>query len=371
MKRIIIGLILIVVFPFSVSAQDTSTENFYAEQYELSGADDLQYALPEDTREFMNQNGIDAENPDFVNSLTTQNVFSHIADFIKSGAKAPFAAAAGILAVILISAAIDSGAHGSAATAAKYATVISAAAVITAPVYSVITSGISAMQGCTVFMTAFVPIFAAVVAAAGKVVTSASMSALLLAATQGVSYISNFVVLPLMGGYLAMGIASGISPVISKTGIADGVKKLAMWTMSLTSTVFIGILGIQTAVNSSADTLTLRTAKFIVGSAVPVAGTALSEALATVTASLGLLKAGVGVYGIIACAVIFIPLLCELLMWRIMLNITSAVSDLFNLPEISVILKSVDTVMSVLTGIILLVGAVFIISLTVVVGAVK
>ena len=372
MKRTIILMVfLLFCFSFSASADSPDTDSFYSEQYYSSGADGLYSALPEETQDFLNRNGISAQNPDFVNSLTAENVFSHIWSFIKSGAKTPIVTGTAVLAVILLSAAISSNAPGSAAMTAKYATVISAAAVIAAPVYSVITSGIKAMQGSSVFMTAFVPVFAVVTAAAGKAATSASMSALLLGASQAVSFISNFIVLPLMGGYLSLNISSAVSPLIKGTGIADGIKKIALWTMSLTSTLFIGILGIQTAVNSAADSLSLKTAKFIVGSSVPVAGTALSEALSTVTASLGLLKAGIGIWGVIACAAIFLPLLAELILWRIMLHITSAVADLFSISEISVILRSIDNVMSVLSGIILLIGAVFIISLTVVVGAAK
>ena len=70
------------------------------------------------------------------------------------------------------------------------------------------------------------------------------------------------------------------------------------------------------AVNSSADTLTAKTARFIIGSSVPVAGGVLSEALGTVTASVTLLKSSVGIYGAAACAAILLPLITELLMWR-------------------------------------------------------
>ena len=220
-------------------------------------------------------------------------------------------------------------------------------------------------------MTAFVPVFAAVTEAAGNAATSVSMSALLLGAAQAVSFIANFVVIPLMGGYLAITIAASVSPIISNSGIADGIKKLSFWIMSLTSTVFIGILSIQTALGSAADGLSVRTAKFIIGSAVPVAGTALSEALTTVTAAMGTLKASVGIYGVIACAVIFLPLLAELFLWRLVLMVISSVSGLFSLGKISSVIKGVDSVMAVLIGIILLTLAVFIISLTIVIGAAK
>ena len=216
-------------------------------------------------------------------------------------------------------------------------------------------------------MLSFIPVFAVIVAASGAPVTSASSSGLLLLATQAVSYFSSFVILPLMGGYLALSISSSVSPLINRSGIAEGIKKIAVWVLSAVSAVFVGILGVQTAVNSAADNLSVKTAKFILGTAVPVAGTALSEAVNTVTASMGLLKSSVGIYGTVAAAAIFLPLIIELLMWRAVLIVTGAVSELMSLPKISSLLKAVDVMISLLVGIMLLTLTVFIISLTVVV----
>lgn len=373
MKRLILFILMLMcLFSVDCSAQDVSGEDFYREQYELSGADGLENILPEETQEYFNQNGINPKDPNWVNSLSAENVFSHIWGFLRSGAKTPIAAGGGILAVILISAALGSmEINGGVSSAVLYATAISVAAVICIPVFSVINASVSAMQGCAVFMSAFVPIFAVIVASAGSAVTSVSMSSLLLGGVQAVNFISNFVVIPLLGGFLSISLATSVSPILARSGIADGIKKLAFWIMSLLTTVFVGILSIQTAVNASADTLTLKTAKFIVGSSVPVAGTALSEALTTVTASLGLLKSSVGVYGIIACCMIFLPLLAELFIWRITLILNACVSDLFSLSKISGLLRSVDTVISVISGIILLTCAMFVISLSVVVTAGK
>ena len=367
-KKFILILCFLLVFSVDAGAE---SNDFYEQQYELSGADELENYLPDDAEDFMNENSIEPKGENLSDALSAENVFSHIWEFIRKGAKTPFVSGLGVLGVVLISAAVEGWGANASADAAKYATVISAVSVIAAPISSVITASVSAMKGCAVFMTAFVPVFAAVTAAAGNAATSVSMSALLLGAAQGVSFIANFVVIPLMGGYLAITIAASVSPIISNSGIADGIKKLSFWIMSLTSTVFIGILSIQTALGSAADGLSVRTAKFIIGSAVPVAGTALSEALTTVTAAMGTLKASVGIYGVIACAVIFLPLLAELFLWRLVLMVISSVSGLFSLGKISSVIKGVDSVMAVLIGIILLTLAVFIISLTIVVGAAK
>ena len=97
----------------------------------------------------------------------------------------------------------------------------------------------------------------------------------------------------------------------------------------------------------------------------------LSEAINTVTASMGLLKSSVGIYGALACAVTLLPLVIELLIWRAVLLVTSAASELFSLGGIAGLLRAVDSMMSVLIGIILLVGAMFVISLAAVVTGVR
>ena len=238
-----------------------------------------------------------------------------------------------------------------------------------APIFSVVDCSVNALKGCAAFITAFIPVFAAIVAASSAVAISVSMSALLLGACEVVSFVCSFVIMPLMGGFLGVSLASSVSPIIGKSGIADGIKKLCFWTMSLLTTVFVGILSIQTAVSAAADTLGVKTTKFILGSAVPIAGTAVSEALTTVTASMGILKTSVGFYAVIACAVIFLPVLAELFIWRVSLNLNSSLAELLSLSQISAVLKSVDTVISLLIGIILLTGTMFVISLGVVISA--
>lgn len=372
-RMLILFLIFAALFTISVSAAESeSPEEFYAEQYKNSGAEDLENSLPDSAKDYFSEHGIDPSDYNWVNSLSAESVFKHILTFITSGAKAPLNTGAVIIAIILISAALTSAEiKSSAMTAAIYASAAASAAVIAVPVSSVINTSVNALRGIGVFMLSFIPVFAVIVAASGATVTAASMSALLLAATETVSYISSFIVLPLMGGYLTLSLSSAVSPLIKKSGITETVKKLAFWIMAFISAVFVGILGIQTAVNSSADTLVSKTAKFIIGSSIPIAGGVLSEAMNTVTASMGLLKSSIGIYGALACAVTLLPLVIELLIWRAVLLISSSVSEIFSLGGIAGLLRAIDSMLSVLIGIILLVGAMFVISLAAVVTGVR
>ncbi len=371
MKKIITVILVVIIFTFSVNAEGISTEEFLQNQAELSGANELNDALPKDSREYLEEKDINPGDRKWITSISFNSIITDLWNTAKDKFTAPFTCLSLIMAIILLSGALSSVENSISSTTANFAVAAVSAAVITTPLLSVINSAVDVMQSVSLFMTAFVPVFAAIIAANGQVATSVSMSGLLLGATQVVELVANHFVIPLMCGYLSVNIASGISPLLSKTAFSDAIKKTSYWVMSLMTTVFLGVLSIQTTINASADSLTIRTARFVIGSSVPVAGTVLSEALTTVTASLGILKTSVAIYGVVACCVIFLPLLVELLLWRLCLNVAALVSDVMSVINIGRLLRSIDTAISVLCGIILLTMALFVISLTVVVSVGK
>ena len=363
-KRIIICFLIFLCFITTVHAEEA---DLYKDQLEISGADELYDYVPDNAKEYLDEFSIDFHDSGWVNSLTSENAFSHIYGFIKSGAKAPLKAFSIILALIFLASIIENAMSTEVQTTVTYVTLLTVAVALLNPIYSVITASVETLKGCSYFMVAFIPVFATIIAASGKPLTSASMSAVLLMAANFVTYIANFTVIPLMSSHLSLSIASSVSPLLQNTNLANTIKKISLWVMGFISTLFIGILSIQTVVNSSADTLGVKTAKFIVGSTVPVAGGVLAEAITTVTASLNLLKSSVGIWGVLVCALTFLPLIVELLLWRVCLWGLAFFGDTFSLTKISNLLKSVDSVLSVLVGIVLLSVAMFIISLTVVI----
>lgn len=363
MKKIIMILVLIFVFAIPVSAEGTFLKD--------SDSEKLIEALPQDAKDYMEENEIDASKSDWIKNLNFSSVLKDIWNILKSKVTTPFATMSLMIGVVLLSSSLTVIGNSNSSKTTGFAVTAVSAVLIATPIFNVVNSACEIMQTASVFMTAFVPVFATVVVANGQAVTGTSMGALLLGASQVVELVGTHLVIPLMCGYLSISIVSSVSPILSKTTLAESIKKLSFWIMSFFTTVFLGILSIQTVINASADSLSIRTAKFVIGSSVPMAGTVLAEALTTVTASLGVLKTTVAIYGVIACVVIFLPLLIELVLWRICLNVTSIVSDVLSVANISKLVKSVDMAVSVLCGIILLSMALFVISLSVVVSVSK
>lgn len=363
MKKILCILLFALVFSFSVSAE----ENVYREQYDAAEVYELEDEISEEAREFFQSFDIDASDPGWVNKIGAEQIFSHIAEFLSEGGREPLRAMAQMTGVIILMAAANLFEK-----AARYKKVISyvfmliTAASVLLPMLSLISAVSDAIKGTATFMTAFVPIYSGILTVGGKGLTASGMSFLLLFAAEGVNLIASFVILPLMGSYLGMGLISGIMPGGSALALGETIKKASTWLFSLTLTVFLGLLSIQTAVNSSADSAGLRTVKFVLGSLVPVTGGALSESLGTLTSSVKLLGSSVAMWAVLALSIAVLPVILELLLWRLSLYLSSAVAELFSLKEGVNLFRCADYVLSTLLGIILFTGSLFIISLAVV-----
>lgn len=367
MKKILILIFLIFAFSLPVCAETDIYQNIY----EGIGGDDFENNLGQDVKQFFNDNDIEPSDINWVNKLSEKDVLLHIIKFLTGGIKAPIKAAAVLIGVLLISAAITSFGTVSNSNTAVCVAVLAITAMISGDIWQSVYSAVNAIKATNSFMLSFVPVFASMVALSGKSVTAVSMNTLLLTACEVVSFVASFVILPLMGGYLALSISMSVSPLLHNTGIAENIKKISIWILSFIGTLFAGVLGVQTTVNSAADTVALRTAKFILGTSVPVVGGILGDAVSTVSSSIELLRSSFGIYGVVAIALILLPILLELVVWRFSLNTVLAVSELFSLSKTTVVLKAVDAMISVLISVLLMVGILFIISLTIVITAVK
>jgi stage III sporulation protein AE len=251
---------------------------------------------------------------------------------------------------------------------ASYIFVLVSSAGILMPMFSLINATASAVKGISALMTGFVPIYTGILVAGGESITASGMSFLLLSAAGMVSLLASFVIVPLMSCYLGLGTVGAMLPTAGVGRLGEAIKKTAMWILSLSLTLFLGLLSVQTAVNAAADNLGLKTARFVLGSFVPVAGGALSETLTTLMGPVKLLGSSVGMFGVLAVAFTVLPPVIELLAWRITFFGLDAAAELLGVRVRTDILKAADNVMAVLIGVLLFTAALFIISLAVIAG---
>ena len=366
MKKIILIAILIILFSLPVCAQENSGDA----PLTLPDTHALEELLPSDAVGILDEMEIDINDPDMGKKLTVGGIFSHIIDFVKTGGKAPAKTGLCVLGIIILTAALSCiRGEGEISGATQTVCTAAVAGAVLMPLYSLIESTAAAIKGTGVFMNGFVPVFAGIVTLSGKVTTSTLSSATLLAAVQGLSYFASFGVIPLMCAYLALSCCCSVSPLMAATGLYESVKKLAMWILSLIITLFTGVMSIQTMLSGASDTMAMRTGKFLIGSLIPLGGPALSEAASTLVGSADVLKSTAGIYAVIAVCACVLPLVIQLLLYRLWLFVADIAAGLFAQGSVRAVVKAADSVLSVLISLVLFTAALFIICVLIVVKA--
>ena len=369
MKKLVFLLLFLLLFSFSVSAETSENTDPYIGMYEAGGTEELEEMLPDDTRELLGKLNVDISDSGWVNELTFDSVWEQILGFFRDGAKTPVRCGGLCLAVLLITAAASTfDFFRPFGDVAGYIFAVSAVSGMLLPVFSLIESSAAAVKGISTLMSGFIPLYAGLLTIGGQTLTASGMSFLMLGAAGIVSGLAAFVIVPLMSCYLGVGLAGTVMPIGGVNRLGEGMKKAAMWGLSLTITVFLGILSVQTAVNRAADGLGLKTVRFMIGTFVPVAGGALSESLTTLLGSFRLLKTSVAMFAAVGVALTVLPIVIELLIWRITLFVLDIAADILGVKAKTEILRAADSVLSVLVGILLFTAALFIISLAVISG---
>lgn len=365
MKRLIIFLLLCLIFSLPVSAENQN--EFYEEQFRQSHLEDAAESLPKETKNTLENFGISADNPNFTKSITYSNLFSMINDFLKNGFKEPFSVFRRIAIICILFALFKtfSDIRTGVGQAVDLAFSASLCVVTVIPMIEKIGVCTNAIKAAGVFMLSFLPAFFGVVTASGKSATASGSSGLLLLAAEITVNFAAFYIVPFVTAYLALGVTSAVSPLI-KSGVPDSVKKAVTVTVSCVFSLFVGVLSIQSTITSAADSVSVKTLKFMVGTFVPIAGSALSDAVGTVGGSMQLLRQGVGIYAVVALAAILLPVIFELLFWRLIFLLSDSLCELLEISAPRVVVKSLDSAISVIITLLLFIGALFIISLSII-----
>ena len=361
--------VCILICLFLLSNVFVSAQTEYEKEYNTFVGDKTDALLTPEIKSFLYDNGIDPSNEKWVNNIDAENVFSYIISLFKGGLKKPLKTFLVLVSICLLLSLFSNFFENYGINTSSVAATLCTVSVLSPVLWESVVYGVDCVKMCAVFMSGFVPVFAIVTAASGKALTAASMSGLIILSADFVSYTAGYFVLPLTGGYFAVSICSAVSPILKNTDMASLIKKVSLWVLSLVSTVFLGILSIQTIVNTASDNVALKTAKFILGTSVPVAGSALSEAVTGVAASVSLLQSSVGIYAVVVLLVITLPIIINLILWRFFLNLATALSQIFSSISVSSILKAADGVCTVVLSAVLLTLFVFVISLAVVIKA--
>lgn len=229
--------------------------------------------------------------------------------------------------------------------------VLCAAGITAAAVGEVLDETLSALSAAANFALVFIPAFTGIAAAMGHVSTAAAVNSVVLAATQLFSQLSVNLLAPMCGTILGVSAAGAANPQMKLDKLGEIIKKFVIWGITLIMTVFMSVLSTQTLVASSADNAAIKAAKFVVSQGVPFVGGTISDSVNFFGGGLAALKGSVGTYGIIAAAAIVLPVLVNLICYRLALFCAENAAGIFGLKELAALFKSCCSVMTIILSV--------------------
>lgn len=359
MKKIVCFLILtLMMLAFTTTAYaDEKQEDYYSQQLKQSGAEDLADNLPNDTQKALENLGIEGTNWQGITSITPKGIFQQVLSVVGGKTSEPIKSAVSVIAVMLLCALLNGmklsfGEKPMGGVIDMVATLCICTIVIN-PIVSCIANAAGVIKAAAGFLLACVPVLVGIMIAAGQPAAAGSYNLLMMAAGNIISLLSANILVPTMNIFLALSIVSAISPNVNLNGLCEAFNKATKWIMGFCMTIFTGLLTMHGIVATSLDSTGTRAARFVVSSFVPVVGNALGEALHTINGCVKMLKSGVSAFGLLAGIFIFLPIIVECVMWLITIYICTGIGDIFDLKEITILLRASGNVIETLLGIIL------------------
>ena len=357
MKRLFLicfGLLAAVCF----CALPVHAEVVQAEIYEDSGADRLREALPEEARFLLDEAGVSPEPGGQGDAL---GFLSALADGVRESFTEPLRALVLLLAVVVLCRIVTELASDGLTHTVGLCAALGAAGVLPLPLAGLVGKASAVTEAIGVFLLAAVPVYAGLLVTAGN----ATHGALTLAAANGVSALTVNLFVPLLRVFLALSAVSSVTSFDLKK-LTDALYKLLKWALVLAVTVFTGILSVQTLVSAQSDAVTGKAARMIASSAIPIVGGAFGDAFSVLGASIGMIKSGVGAFGILASLAIFLPLCLQAAVWLGVCFLSSLAAELFSLSKLAAFLDGCATTLKLLLAVVFSIGAVSVVSAAVV-----
>ena len=345
MKKTVIflcALFLFLLIPISSYSMDYSEEEYNKtlSSYDLSS---FEKELDADTYKMLDELGVLDFSYESITGLSFNDIVGLLKSLFQKKAELPIKSSVTVLIFILLSAFLQSlkaESDDSVNMIYSTATALLVATVVLVKLTSTVSLASMAISVASNFVYAFIPVFCSIVVASGGITTGFSTNTTLLILAQGLSFISSNVFMPIVNCYLALGVTSSLRYELNLDKLLSSVKKIITTCISFVSGVFVSVLSVKTAVAGRADMLGLRSIRFAINSVVPVIGSSISEGLLSIQAYSSLIKSSVGIVGVMAVVLVFLPSIIEVVLWRISLTLCVIVSDIFGDKSVSAVLNA-------------------------------
>ena len=236
----------------------------------------------------------------------------------------------------------------------------SAAAVIAPELSRIFINGVNAVKLSGGFISAFIPVYAGITAVSGGAVTAGVYDITVLTASELIVNLSCSFLMPLLSAATLLSVTGSVCGNANFSGTVNIIKKAVTWLLTSAMLLFTGYTNLKCTLAGKADGAATKTARFIISGLVPVIGGAVSDAYTTVRSSLLVIQGTAGAAGNIAVILIIMPVLLQIVVFRLIMCAGAAVSDIFDEGGMTKLLRSFDSTLAIIQSVLVCYGMMFI-----------
>lgn len=167
------------------------------------------------------------------------------------------------------------------------------------------------------FFGAAIPVLTAVNTASASMSTAAVQGANMSITLSLMERLAVGALLPLCFCMFSLSFISSLSDGQGVASVSRGIKSSFMWCVGIISTVLAAVVSIQSVVASAKDSATLRAARYAASGTIPIVGTTVASALATLGGGMAVVRSTVGGSCIAVILVLAVSPLVMLLLYRL------------------------------------------------------
>lgn len=307
----------------------------------------VEEALPEEAEKYMS--GISPEPGQDLATGLGQIISGAISDS-GSALRQAVSVCFQIMAIVLLSSALRGFSDGNSAYALELAGVLAVGMCCLGRFTGYYSTAAETVDSMSAFSGFLFSALAATTAATGAVGTSGALYAITAAVCGAMSRVLQSVFLPAISGYIVLMLAHHALGDGGLSTAADMVKQLITMGLKLSVIGFTAYLSLTGVVSGSADSAAVKAAKLTISSTVPVVGSMIADASETLLVSAGLIRSGVGIFGMLGVLAVSIGPFLETGLGYLSLKCTAALTAAVGEKQLSSLISALAGAMGLIAA---------------------
>ena len=194
----------------------------------------------------------------------------------------------------------------------------------------------------------------------GNLTTAATVNASLMLVYTLFQNILDGVFLPMIRVLYALGMIGHVGSGVRLDSMGRCIRKFFLWSLSLVTLLLSVLIGVQNSMALSIDSFSMRTAKFALGSFIPLVGNALADAVGTVAGSMNVIKNTCGTMGILVMILLLLPSILQLILQRAAVGAAQVTAELLGCEKEGRLLTEIQGVFGYILAVTALAAVLFV-----------